>query len=141
MSWNFKWWAFAILCAFNRFGTIAVSQWEYFFFSLDKVDWVHVEFDNIFADAVVELANWDSSKVRDKLRRDIDAHVASVRAAKLSELTSSYEVWQLICPSLLTIYFIQVIGLHDYQQFYNFQIICCLVILTDEAILWNLGIP
>ncbi|EOY27138.1 Root hair defective 3 GTP-binding protein (RHD3) isoform 3 [Theobroma cacao] len=48
-------------------------------------------FDEGCADAVVELANWDSSKVRDKLHRDIDAHVASVRAAKLSELTSSYE--------------------------------------------------
>ncbi|XVF86825.1 hypothetical protein PTKIN_Ptkin18bG0073600 [Pterospermum kingtungense] len=48
-------------------------------------------FDEGCADAVVELANWDSSKVRDKLRRDIDAHVAAVRAAKLSELTSSYE--------------------------------------------------
>ncbi|OMO70752.1 Root hair defective 3 GTP-binding protein [Corchorus capsularis] len=48
-------------------------------------------FDERAADAVVELANWDSSKVRDKLHRDIDAHVASVRAAKLAELTSSYE--------------------------------------------------
>ncbi|KAK6264238.1 hypothetical protein SCA6_019672 [Theobroma cacao] len=48
-------------------------------------------FDEGCADTVVELANWDSSKVRDKLRRDIDAHVASVRAAKLLELTSSYE--------------------------------------------------
>ncbi|GLT74582.1 hypothetical protein SLA2020_463700 [Shorea laevis] len=48
-------------------------------------------FDEKSADAIVEVANWDSSKARDKLRRDIDAHVASVRAAKLSELTSSYE--------------------------------------------------
>ncbi|KAE8699428.1 Protein ROOT HAIR DEFECTIVE 3 [Hibiscus syriacus] len=48
-------------------------------------------FDEEYADAVVELANWACSKVRDKLRRDIDAHVASIRAAKLSELTSSYE--------------------------------------------------
>ncbi|KAE8659562.1 Protein ROOT HAIR DEFECTIVE 3-like protein 2 [Hibiscus syriacus] len=48
-------------------------------------------FDEGCADAVVELANWDCSKVRDKLRRDVDAHVASVRAAKLSVLTSSYE--------------------------------------------------
>ncbi|KAA3457294.1 protein ROOT HAIR DEFECTIVE 3-like isoform X1 [Gossypium australe] len=48
-------------------------------------------FDEGYADAAVELANWDSLKVRDKLRRDIDAHVASVRAAKFSELTSSYE--------------------------------------------------
>ncbi|KAF2323552.1 hypothetical protein GH714_036065 [Hevea brasiliensis] len=48
-------------------------------------------FDEGCADAVIEQANWDSSKVRDKLQRDIDAHVASVRAAKLSELTSSFE--------------------------------------------------
>ena len=59
-----------------------------------------MEFDIIFSDAVVELANWDSSKVRDKLRRDIEAHVASVRAAKLAELTSSYEVMTplSLCP-------------------------------------------
>ncbi|MBA0598606.1 hypothetical protein Gorai_008362, partial [Gossypium raimondii] len=49
-------------------------------------------FDEGYQDAFVELANWDSSKVREKLRRDIDAHVASVQAAKLAELTSSYEV-------------------------------------------------
>ncbi|KAK9282342.1 hypothetical protein L1049_005258 [Liquidambar formosana] len=48
-------------------------------------------FDERCADAAIELANWDTSKVRDKLRRDIDAHVASVHAAKLSELTSLYE--------------------------------------------------
>ncbi|KAK8629194.1 hypothetical protein V6N13_078046 [Hibiscus sabdariffa] len=48
-------------------------------------------FDEGYEDAVVELSNWDSSKVRDKLHRDIDAHVDSVQAAKLSELTSSYE--------------------------------------------------
>lgn len=46
----------------------------------------------VFADVVVEKADWDTSKVREKLRRDIDAHVASVRAAKLSELTTSYQV-------------------------------------------------
>lgn len=46
----------------------------------------------IIADAVIEQANWDSSKARDKLQRDIDAHIASVRAAKLSEFTSSFEV-------------------------------------------------
>lgn len=48
-------------------------------------------FDEGCADAVIEQANWDTSKVRDKLRRDIDAHIDSVRAAKLSELTSLYE--------------------------------------------------
>ncbi|KAF7843484.1 protein ROOT HAIR DEFECTIVE 3-like [Senna tora] len=49
------------------------------------------QFDEACADVVIEKANWDTSKVREKLRRDIDAHVASVRAAKLSELTTSYE--------------------------------------------------
>ncbi|KAL9387931.1 hypothetical protein Peur_021055 [Populus x canadensis] len=49
------------------------------------------QFDEWRADAVIEQANWDTSKVRDKLRRDIDAHIASVHAAKLSELTSLFE--------------------------------------------------
>ncbi|XP_041015401.1 protein ROOT HAIR DEFECTIVE 3-like [Juglans microcarpa x Juglans regia] len=48
-------------------------------------------FDEGCADAVIEQANWDTSKVRDKLRRDIDMHIASVRAAKLSEITTHYE--------------------------------------------------
>lgn len=46
-----------------------------------------------FLDVVIQQANWDSSKVREKLRRDIDAHVAAVCAAKLSELTNLYEVF------------------------------------------------
>lgn len=46
----------------------------------------------ILSDVVIEQANWDASKAREKLQRDIDAHVASIRAAKLSELTTSYEV-------------------------------------------------
>ncbi|XP_004510375.1 protein ROOT HAIR DEFECTIVE 3 [Cicer arietinum] len=49
------------------------------------------QFDEASADVVIEQANWDASKVREKLLRDIDAHVASVREAKISELTSSYE--------------------------------------------------
>ncbi|KAL4367575.1 hypothetical protein GQ457_05G035290 [Hibiscus cannabinus] len=49
------------------------------------------QYDEGYEDAFVELANWDSSKFRDKLGRDIEAHVASVQAAKLSELTSSYQ--------------------------------------------------
>ncbi|KAL0341891.1 UNVERIFIED_CONTAM: protein ROOT HAIR defective [Sesamum calycinum] len=43
------------------------------------------------ARADIDQANWDSSKVRDKLRRDIDAHITAVRASKLSELTAMYE--------------------------------------------------
>ncbi|KAF5751282.1 putative Protein SEY1 [Tripterygium wilfordii] len=58
-------------------------------------------FEEGCADAVIELANWDTSKVRDKLQRDIDAHVQSVRAAKLSELTSLYEAPEtFICAKL-----------------------------------------
>lgn len=45
-----------------------------------------------YKDAVVEQAKWDPTKIRDKLQRDIDAHVASVRAAKLSELSAQFEV-------------------------------------------------
>ncbi|KAK8469738.1 hypothetical protein PHAVU_005G159600 [Phaseolus vulgaris] len=48
-------------------------------------------FDEGFADVVIEVANWDASKVREKLRRDVDTHVSSVRATKMSELVSSYE--------------------------------------------------
>uniref|UniRef100_A0A7N0ZXB6 Protein ROOT HAIR DEFECTIVE 3 homolog n=1 Tax=Kalanchoe fedtschenkoi TaxID=63787 RepID=A0A7N0ZXB6_KALFE len=49
------------------------------------------QFDGGCADVVIPLADWDTSKTRDKLRRDIDAHVASVRAAKLAEVTSAFE--------------------------------------------------
>lgn len=45
-----------------------------------------------FAGVEIDQANWDSSKVREKLSRDIEAHLESVRTEKLSELTSSYEV-------------------------------------------------
>ncbi|KAB2623665.1 protein ROOT HAIR DEFECTIVE 3 [Pyrus ussuriensis x Pyrus communis] len=48
-------------------------------------------FDEGCSDAVITLANWDTSKVRDKLKRDIEAHIASVHAAKLCELTALYE--------------------------------------------------
>ncbi|WVZ22407.1 hypothetical protein V8G54_000951 [Vigna mungo] len=50
-----------------------------------------VQFDEACADIVIEQANWDTSKVREKLLRDIDAHIAAVRATKISELTSLYE--------------------------------------------------
>ncbi|XWS12279.1 hypothetical protein CRYUN_Cryun37aG0075900 [Craigia yunnanensis] len=50
-----------------------------------------LEFDQGCADAAIRHANWDASKVREKLRHDIDAHTSSVRNAKLSELMVSYE--------------------------------------------------
>ncbi|ONM40608.1 Protein ROOT HAIR DEFECTIVE 3 [Zea mays] len=49
------------------------------------------KFDKGSEDAAIQQVNWDTSKVKDKLRRDIEAHVASVRAAKLSELCAKYE--------------------------------------------------
>ncbi|KAM7274226.1 hypothetical protein ACFE04_028890 [Oxalis oulophora] len=48
-------------------------------------------FDKQATDVIIEQADWDTTKVREKVRRDIDAHVASVRAAKLTELTTSFE--------------------------------------------------
>ncbi|XP_020226487.1 protein ROOT HAIR DEFECTIVE 3 [Cajanus cajan] len=49
------------------------------------------QFDEACADVVIEQTNWDTTKVREKLRRDVDAHVATVRATMISELTSKYE--------------------------------------------------
>ncbi|XP_052181348.1 protein ROOT HAIR DEFECTIVE 3-like [Diospyros lotus] len=49
------------------------------------------QFDEASADASIQQANWDPSKVREKLRRDIDAHVVAVRDAKLSEFTTFYK--------------------------------------------------
>ncbi|XP_048438722.1 protein ROOT HAIR DEFECTIVE 3 homolog 2 isoform X1 [Pyrus x bretschneideri] len=54
-----------------------------------------LEFEKGCADATIQQANWDASKVREKLRRDIDAHASSVRSAKLAELNSNYEVKKL----------------------------------------------
>ncbi|CAL9016167.1 unnamed protein product [Prunus brigantina] len=50
-----------------------------------------LEFDKGCADAAIQQADWDASRVREKLKRDIDAHVSSVRSAKLSELNINYE--------------------------------------------------
>ncbi|CAN4089089.1 unnamed protein product [Withania somnifera] len=48
-------------------------------------------FDEECTDAIIDQAKWDSSRVRDKLRRDVDAHIAEVRSAKLAEVTTLYE--------------------------------------------------
>ncbi|XP_008225781.1 PREDICTED: protein ROOT HAIR DEFECTIVE 3 homolog 2-like [Prunus mume] len=50
-----------------------------------------LEFDEGCADAAIHQANWDSSRVRKKLQRDIDAYVSSVCSAKLSKLNGNYE--------------------------------------------------
>ncbi|KAK1375943.1 Protein ROOT HAIR DEFECTIVE 3-like [Heracleum sosnowskyi] len=55
-------------------------------------------FDEECTDAIIKQANWQSTKIRDKLRRDIDAHVAAVRTSELSELTTTYE--KKLCEAL-----------------------------------------
>ncbi|KAK3188901.1 hypothetical protein Dsin_028462 [Dipteronia sinensis] len=50
-----------------------------------------LEFDQGCADAAIRQANWDASKVHEKLSRDIDAHASSVRSAKLAEIIANYE--------------------------------------------------
>lgn len=49
-----------------------------------------------FSDAIIKQANWDTAKVREKVQRDIDAHISAVRSSKLSELTTYYEVLLLV---------------------------------------------
>ncbi|KAG6514998.1 hypothetical protein ZIOFF_025376 [Zingiber officinale] len=49
------------------------------------------EFDQGSADAIISRAEWDASKVREKLYRDITAHANTLRNQKLSELTNRYE--------------------------------------------------
>jgi hypothetical protein len=52
-----------------------------------------------FSDASVRQAKWGASKVRDKLRRDIDSHALAVRNAKLLEITTNFEVILLLVQS------------------------------------------
>ncbi|XP_051128957.1 protein ROOT HAIR DEFECTIVE 3 homolog 2-like isoform X2 [Andrographis paniculata] len=50
-----------------------------------------LEFDNEFADAAIQQANWDVSKVREKLSRNLKAHTSHVRSERLSQLLAEYE--------------------------------------------------
>eukprot|EP00250_Pteridium_aquilinum_P020464 c24824_g1_i1 orf=337-2970(-) len=49
------------------------------------------EFDQGCADSFVQIAGWDASKVRDKLRRDIDAHANALRTEKLADIATQSE--------------------------------------------------
>ncbi|XP_047334056.1 protein ROOT HAIR DEFECTIVE 3 homolog 1-like isoform X2 [Impatiens glandulifera] len=49
------------------------------------------QFDERCTDATIMQADWDSSRTRDKLKREIDSHVTAVWTSKLSELTNLYE--------------------------------------------------
>ncbi|MED6208260.1 hypothetical protein PIB30_117609 [Stylosanthes scabra] len=55
-----------------------------------------LEFDKGSSDAAVRQASWDASRVRNKLRHDIDSHAMSVRNAKLSEIMHNFEVILLL---------------------------------------------
>ncbi|XP_011096759.1 protein ROOT HAIR DEFECTIVE 3 homolog 2 isoform X1 [Sesamum indicum] len=50
-----------------------------------------LEFDQGCSDAAIQQANWDASKVREKLHRDIEVHASVVRGEKLSELQAEFE--------------------------------------------------
>ncbi|KAL9456544.1 hypothetical protein AB3S75_005718 [Citrus x aurantiifolia] len=50
-----------------------------------------LEFDRGCADAAIRQAKWDASKVREKLRRDIDTEASSVRSVKLSVIIADHE--------------------------------------------------
>ncbi|XP_075100721.1 protein ROOT HAIR DEFECTIVE 3 homolog 1-like isoform X5 [Nicotiana tabacum] len=57
----------------------------------DCTEFFMSHFNEECADAVIGQANWDPSRIRDKLKRDVDAHIAEVRSAKLAEVTTLYE--------------------------------------------------
>ncbi|CAN6462875.1 unnamed protein product [Victoria cruziana] len=52
---------------------------------------VLLEFDNGCTDTAIRQASWDPSRFRLKLHRDIDTYVASIRTAKVSEITAHHE--------------------------------------------------
>ena len=43
-------------------------------------------------DCSVKISSWDSSKAREKLRREIEAHTTTVRTEKIAEIITNYEV-------------------------------------------------
>nr|XP_043622361.1 protein ROOT HAIR DEFECTIVE 3-like [Erigeron canadensis] len=48
-------------------------------------------FDEQSKGAIIKQADWDSSKIRTKVSQDIESHVADVRAAKISDITTQSE--------------------------------------------------
>ncbi|CAM6108763.1 unnamed protein product [Calypogeia fissa] len=49
------------------------------------------DFDKGVADAQVSYAQWDASKIREKLQRDIDAHASAVRTEQIRAIVSASE--------------------------------------------------
>ncbi|KAG0496282.1 hypothetical protein HPP92_000973 [Vanilla planifolia] len=50
-----------------------------------------LQFDQECSDVAIKQADWDESRVREKLIRDIEAHATSIRSIKLSDLITYYE--------------------------------------------------
>ncbi|EPS65304.1 hypothetical protein M569_09474, partial [Genlisea aurea] len=75
----------------EAFGSALIAGKGFAAAARDCTEYYMSQFNEASEDADIDQANWDSSKVRDKLRRDIDAHIVSVRVTKLSELTATYE--------------------------------------------------
>ncbi|XP_071689948.1 protein ROOT HAIR DEFECTIVE 3-like [Rutidosis leptorrhynchoides] len=48
-------------------------------------------FDEQCKGVIIKQADWDSSKVRAKFSQDIESHIANVRNAKISDITTQYE--------------------------------------------------
>ncbi|BFG24281.1 hypothetical protein CerSpe_105530 [Prunus speciosa] len=70
--------------AFKR----ALDGQEGFSVAVSKcTEYLMARFDEDCADAAIKQANWDTSKVKDKLRHEIEAHVASVRSDKITQHT------------------------------------------------------
>ncbi|WJX27472.1 hypothetical protein P8452_16285 [Trifolium repens] len=68
----------------------SLDNYEGFASSVQKwIQSIMLEFDKGAADACVRQANWDASKARDKLRRDIDSHALCVHNEKLLEITTN----------------------------------------------------
>nr|XP_043638336.1 protein ROOT HAIR DEFECTIVE 3-like [Erigeron canadensis] len=48
-------------------------------------------FDGQCEGAIIKQSGWDTSKEKEKLSKDLDAHIANVRNTKLSDLSTLYE--------------------------------------------------
>ncbi|PKA59740.1 Protein root hair defective 3 like 1 [Apostasia shenzhenica] len=51
-----------------------------------------VEFDQECADAAIKQADWDASRVHEKLRRDAEGHAMAVRSTKLCDLIANFKM-------------------------------------------------
>lgn len=50
-----------------------------------------LQFDKAFTDVAIKQVDWNATKIREKLRRDIEVHANFLRCAKISELKTDFE--------------------------------------------------